>query len=381
MTVWTHTQGVYPATATPSPRCWACRDAQVRCIHVEGSGCYGHNGADDAAADAALIARAVPGVPVRRAVDARAGERLGAAGAGDGDEVSAALDASGTHRRLGLRRVEQHAFHAARRRRARCCRRGCWPSRSPPPPPKPIPMPEGGGDRNSIPIYTLPYGPGGVSLHSGDAAARVGDARAGRLHERVLDREFHGRTGASPPAPIRWRSACAIWTIRARATVVTRGRRRFRLGQGASRPAGHGYGFAFARYKNLAAYCAVAAEVAVEHETGRTRLVRAVAAVDAGQVVNPDGLAQPGRGRHPAIGELDAVRERDVRCGGRDQPGLVELPDHALRRGAGQRRGARHRPPGPAVPRRRRVRPGPGRGGDRQRAGRRDRRSACATCR
>ena len=37
----------------------------VRCIHVEGSGCYGHNGADDAAGDAALIARAYPNVPVR----------------------------------------------------------------------------------------------------------------------------------------------------------------------------------------------------------------------------------------------------------------------------------------------------------------------------
>ena len=32
---------------------------------MEGSGCYGHNGADDAAADAALIARALPGRPVR----------------------------------------------------------------------------------------------------------------------------------------------------------------------------------------------------------------------------------------------------------------------------------------------------------------------------
>src|SRR5258708_4070319 len=51
-----------------------------------------------------------------------------------------------------------------------------------------------------------------------------------------------------------------------------------------------GYGFAFARYKNLAAYCAIASEVEVERETGRPRLVRAVAAVDSGQVVNPDGL-------------------------------------------------------------------------------------------
>jgi nicotinate dehydrogenase subunit B len=64
MTVWTHTQGVYPdregiAEMLKVP------PASVRLIHVEGSGCYGHNGADDAAADAALIARELPGVPVR----------------------------------------------------------------------------------------------------------------------------------------------------------------------------------------------------------------------------------------------------------------------------------------------------------------------------
>jgi nicotinate dehydrogenase subunit B len=37
---------------------------KVRCIYVEGSGCYGRNGHEDAAADAALLARAV-GRPVR----------------------------------------------------------------------------------------------------------------------------------------------------------------------------------------------------------------------------------------------------------------------------------------------------------------------------
>jgi nicotinate dehydrogenase subunit B len=56
------------------------------------------------------------------------------------------------------------------------------------------------------------------------------------------------------------------------------------------RERGRGRGFAFARYKNLAAYCAIAAEVEVERESGRARLVRAVAALDAGQAVNPDGL-------------------------------------------------------------------------------------------
>jgi len=53
---------------------------------------------------------------------------------------------------------------------------------------------------------------------------------------------------------------------------------------------GQGRGFAFARYKNLAAYCAVALTVSVEHETGQIRLGRVVAAVDSGQPINPDGI-------------------------------------------------------------------------------------------
>jgi CO/xanthine dehydrogenase Mo-binding subunit len=56
------------------------------------------------------------------------------------------------------------------------------------------------------------------------------------------------------------------------------------------RKAGRGRGFAFARYKNLAAYCAIAVEVEIDRDSGRARLARAVAAVDSGQVVNPDGL-------------------------------------------------------------------------------------------
>ena len=72
LTVWTHTQGVFPDRSAIAEMLHMPEDA-IRCIHVEGSGCYGHNGADDAAADAALLARALPGTPVRRAVDARAG--------------------------------------------------------------------------------------------------------------------------------------------------------------------------------------------------------------------------------------------------------------------------------------------------------------------
>jgi nicotinate dehydrogenase subunit B len=37
----------------------------VRCLYIEGSGCYGRNGHEDAAGDAALLSRAVEGTPVR----------------------------------------------------------------------------------------------------------------------------------------------------------------------------------------------------------------------------------------------------------------------------------------------------------------------------
>ncbi|WP_253261913.1 molybdopterin cofactor-binding domain-containing protein [Ramlibacter montanisoli] len=62
--VWTHAQGVYPmqkdlAVLLGLPA------AAITVSHVPGAGCYGHNGADDAAVDAAVIAHAMPGVPIR----------------------------------------------------------------------------------------------------------------------------------------------------------------------------------------------------------------------------------------------------------------------------------------------------------------------------
>src|SRR5438477_397111 len=88
-------------------------------------------------------------------------------------------------------------------------------------------------------------------------------------------------TTASGAIPIR--------DARARDVIATAAAR-FGWLHSARRPPGRGHGFAFARYKNLAAYCAIAAEIEIERETGRVWLVRVVAAVDSGQAVNPDGL-------------------------------------------------------------------------------------------
>src|SRR5262249_9022654 len=62
--VWTHSQGVYPLRAALA-RTLKIDPATISVRHVQGPGCYGHNGADDAAADAAVIALLKPGTPVK----------------------------------------------------------------------------------------------------------------------------------------------------------------------------------------------------------------------------------------------------------------------------------------------------------------------------
>jgi CO/xanthine dehydrogenase Mo-binding subunit len=51
-----------------------------------------------------------------------------------------------------------------------------------------------------------------------------------------------------------------------------------------------GVGFAFAKYKNLMAYCALAVEISIERETGYVTIERVASALDCGQIVNPDGV-------------------------------------------------------------------------------------------
>ena len=63
LTVWTHSQGVYPLRGALA-QVLGKDEATIRLIHVEGPGCYGHNGADDVVLDAALLAGAVPNRPV-----------------------------------------------------------------------------------------------------------------------------------------------------------------------------------------------------------------------------------------------------------------------------------------------------------------------------
>jgi CO/xanthine dehydrogenase Mo-binding subunit len=162
------------------------------------------------------------------------------------------------------------------------------------PAPKPIPQPEGGGDRNAIPLYRIPSARV-VHHFLPDMPLRVSALRALGAYMNVFSIEsFMDELALAAGAdPIEFRLR-HLDDPRAR-DVVTNAAERFRW-TSFQRVPGRGRGFAFARYKNLAAYCAIAAEVEVQRETGRARLVRAVASVDSGQAVNPDGLANQTEG-------------------------------------------------------------------------------------
>ncbi|SHH79918.1 xanthine dehydrogenase family protein molybdopterin-binding subunit [Bradyrhizobium erythrophlei] len=287
MTVWTHTQGVYPDRQGIAEML-RVPPASVRCIHVEGSGCYGHNGADDAAADAALIARALPGVPVRvqwMREQEHAWEPFGPAMV---TKLKASLDGNGSIADWNFEVWSNtHSMRPGGAGSMLAAQQMAQPFAVPAG--KPLPLPEGGGDRNAIPLYKFPNAHV-VHHFLPDMPVRISSMRAlGAYHNVFSIESFMDELASAAGAdPVEFRLK-HLDDSRGR-DVINKAAQGFGWRKGQQAPQGRGFGFAFARYKNLAAYCAVATEVEVNRETGRPRLVRVVASVDSGQVVNPDGL-------------------------------------------------------------------------------------------
>jgi CO/xanthine dehydrogenase Mo-binding subunit len=260
---------------------------KVRAVHMEGSGCYGHNGADDVAADAALVAMAFPDRPVRvqwMRDQEHAWEPFGAAMV---TGVRASLDDGGA---IADWQYEVWSNAHSTRPGGAGNLMPAWHLAAPfaQPVPQPIPQPTGGGDRNAIPIYRfanmrvvhrfIPGMPLRVSALRGlgaymnvfsiesfmDELAKAANADQVEFRLRHLEDPRARDVVELAAEKFGWRS-----------TVPAKGR---------------GRGFAFAKYKNLAAYTAVAVELEVEHESGQVRLLRFVAADDSGEIVNPDGV-------------------------------------------------------------------------------------------
>ncbi|MBV7483253.1 molybdopterin cofactor-binding domain-containing protein [Bordetella sp. BOR01] len=287
LTIWTHAQGVFPLRGGLAEML-GMKPEDIRCIHVPGAGCYGHNAADDAAADAALIARAVPGRPVRvqwMREQEHTWEPFGPAMVTD---VKASLDASGHivdwQYEIWSNSHNQRIDNAGRLIPATFLAQPFTPA-----PPKPIPMPEGGGDRNSVPLYNFPNF--NIQHHFlPDMPVRVSAMRGLGAFMNVFTIEsfMDELASAAGADPVEFRLR-HLDDPRGR-DVVQLASQRFGWDPQRKRQPGRGVGFSFAQYKNLMSYLAIAVELDVTPETGAVRILRVVAAVDCGQIVNPDGV-------------------------------------------------------------------------------------------
>ena len=288
LTVWTHTQGVFPLRGE-LVKALKMQPADVRCIHVEGSGCYGHNGADDVALDAGLLARAVPGRPVRlqwMRDDEFAWEPFGAAmvmrakaALHEGRVVDWDYELwSNTHSTRPASTTGTNvlaAWHLGEAQRM-------GPVTTPG-------QPAGGGDRNAIPLYDFPNQR--VMHHFvQDMPLRVSALRTLGAYANVFALEsFLDELAAAAGAdPVAFRLA-HMKDPRARA-VIEAVAKKAGWKEGEKGDGTRGRGIGFAKYKNLSCYVAVVAEVEVDRAIGVVRVPRAYAAIDAGLVINPDGL-------------------------------------------------------------------------------------------
>lgn len=289
--VWAHTQGVSPLRGSLA-QVLDLPDRAVRVQHVEGAGCYGHNGADDVALDVALLARALEGHPVMlkwMRDDEHAWEPYGSCMAvkmqgsvdGDGVVVDWNHDAwSYTHSGRPRAMDGQSNMLAA------------WHLEKPLPKPKASPGrgSHSGIHRNADPLYNfskrrvvkhfVPESPLRVSALRGlgspgnvFAIESFMDELAFVAGEDPVDFRLKHLDDERAKDVIRAVADLAGWQSGVR-------------GKGE----GTGQGIGFAQYKNEKCYVAVVFDVKVDVATGQIDLLRVSIAGDAGQVVNPDGL-------------------------------------------------------------------------------------------
>jgi nicotinate dehydrogenase subunit B len=286
VTVWCHSQGIFLLRDAIAAGL-GLEAGQVTVQYVEGAGVYGQNGADDAAMDAVLLARAVPGRAIRvqwTREDEMCWPPMGSAML---VRVSAGLDAGG--RIVTWRQdVWSNGFMGRPtlggdpRLLALTHRAGGRPM---PPAPDLQAANWMGASRNSVPGYDIP-GMHVTRHRLLDMPIRTSSLRSLGAHLNVFAIEsFMDELAAAAGAdPVAFRLA-HLTDPRARQVLTeaaslagwdTRGRRD-----------GIGYGAGVARYSGIAGYCAAVAEVEADTDI---RVRRLWLAVDVGRVINPDGV-------------------------------------------------------------------------------------------
>jgi nicotinate dehydrogenase subunit B len=287
LTVLSHAQGMYPLKIALA-HTLGLEPAQVSCFHYEASGCYGHNGADDAACDASVLAMAFPDRPVRlqwERADEFTWEPYGPA---MHIEASASIDRSGKIRAWSYdlwscphanrpRSVDDvgHFIYARHRKNP-----------FPAPAVRSIPQPSGGADRNGIPLYD--FDNLNVTKHLvTDLPIRVSSLRGLGAYGNVFAIEsfMDELANVVHEDPLVYRlmhlsDDRGIAVLEKLAEVS---------GWNDREDDDDGWGLGIAQFKNRSSYVGVVMRVQVDKDSGAIRLIKATAVCDAGTVINPDG--------------------------------------------------------------------------------------------
>ena len=293
ITAWTHSQGMYPLK-TDLVKTLGLPADKIICIHQEGSGMYGQNGADDVALDAMLIAKALPSKPIRvqwMREDEFKWEPYGSAMI---INMQASLDQEGnivdwTHELWSnthsTRPGEQTGDNLL----------ASWYLEKPfkPSPVKNIPQPAGGSDRNAVPLYVFPNQKVVNHLLS-DMPLRVSALRTLGAYANIFAVEsmMDDLAKAAKIDPIQFRLK-HLQDSRARDVITHVGKMAaWQKTPSASRKNGSlcGRGMAFAKYKNMSVYVACVADVEINPKTGKILVTNLYAAADGGLTINPDGF-------------------------------------------------------------------------------------------
>ena len=285
LSVWSHSQGVHRLRDAIA-QALEIDASRVVVEHTQNAGCYGHNAADDAAFDAVLLARAVPGRPVMVQWSRRDELAWGPFGPAMTADVEAEVDDEGLIRSWtydvwgqGHTARPGYAGVPGLLAAAHLDRPLPHPGATDPP------LVAGGGTaRNAVPAYDV--GPRRVTAHRVlDSPVRSSALRALGAHLNVFAIESFvdelARAAGRDPLAYRLDH---LSDPRGRAVLeVAAGT----AGWGRPLADGVGLGIGFARYKGTGAYCAVVAEVEAERSV---RVRRLTVAVDVGLVLNPDGV-------------------------------------------------------------------------------------------
>jgi nicotinate dehydrogenase subunit B len=310
--VWSATQGVYNMRTVLS-NLLRIPTANIEVVFVEGSGCYGHNGADPVTHDAALLSQAI-GRPVRvqysRRDEMTGGEHYGHPMVSN-EKVG--LDANGTiiawdYVNTLMQRGEGAAIGNAPGNGIPGSLAGfptaqVIPTTTPPNNPTTY-----NNFSNNVPSYVtgsingVSFGTGAVMSQrvlNKIVASPLWTAwlrSPDRLQNTFAHESFMDEIAASLGAdPIEYRLRHlsdprfinVIKTVAQAASWVTRPSPRNITPF--SQP-GEGRGFSCVLYEGVDGYCATVAEVFVDVQTGIIKVTKVTTGIDTGPVINPDGL-------------------------------------------------------------------------------------------